>query len=121
MPQLDTLTYGSQYVYLVISFLAVYVFTVQFIIPLLVAIQKLRQKLNTVASLNSKLQRKTQAFSECNELFQSYESLACDNMSHYAKPRKPWLTTMRMAQLCQTYVQAKECFKQTLNSPSTNI
>ena len=45
MPQLDTLTYFSQYVYLVGTFIAVYIFVLRYIMPLVITTFKLRQKL----------------------------------------------------------------------------
>jgi hypothetical protein len=48
MPQLDSLTYFSQYVYLVISFVAVYCFLLTFIVPKIVSTFKIRQKLNSL-------------------------------------------------------------------------
>lgn len=55
MPQLDTLTYFSQYAYLMISFLGTYVLTLNFILPGLTALTKLRQKLNSLSTLASDL------------------------------------------------------------------
>lgn len=122
MPQLDVLTYGSQFIYLVISFVAVYILTLRLIIPSLVAIQKLRQKLNTVASLNSKLNRSAEAFSPVfdDDLYYAYEGLANENLSHYAKPQKPWLTCKRMAQICQAQYEKKDLIQQTLTYSTVN-
>nr|YP_010021554.1 ATP synthase FO subunit 8 [Ulva rigida]QOL10395.1 ATP synthase FO subunit 8 [Ulva rigida] len=47
MPQLDALTYFSQYVYLFITFSAVYYYVLHFIIPKIVSTLKIRQKLNS--------------------------------------------------------------------------
>jgi hypothetical protein len=55
MPQLDVLTYFSQFVYLLISFIAVYVFIHSTVIPKIVSAQKLRQKVNSVSRLTAKL------------------------------------------------------------------
>ena len=49
MPQLDALTYFSQYVYLFITFSAVYYYVLYFIIPKIVSTLKIRQKLNSLA------------------------------------------------------------------------
>nr|YP_009424205.1 ATP synthase F0 subunit 8 [Ulva flexuosa]AQS79870.1 ATP synthase F0 subunit 8 [Ulva flexuosa]ATP01429.1 ATP synthase FO subunit 8 [Ulva flexuosa] len=49
MPQLDALTYFSQYVYLLITFSAVYYYVLYFIIPKIVSTFKIRQKLNSLA------------------------------------------------------------------------
>lgn len=121
MPQLDALTYGSQFVYLVLSFVAVYVLTVRFIIPELVAVQKLRQKLNTVANLTSKLHRGAEAFVPVveDDLYYAYKRLAGENLSHYAKPQKPWLMSKRMAQVCQAQIEKKDSIGQHLMSPKT--
>nr|YP_010021529.1 ATP synthase FO subunit 8 [Ulva sp. A AF-2021]QOL10370.1 ATP synthase FO subunit 8 [Ulva sp. A AF-2021] len=48
MPQLDALTYFSQYVYLLITFSAVYYYVLYFIIPKIVSTLKIRQKLNSL-------------------------------------------------------------------------
>nr|AML80550.1 ATP synthase F0 subunit 8 [Ulva prolifera] len=48
MPQLDALTYFSQYVYLLITFCAVYYYVLYFIIPKVVSTFKIRQKLNSL-------------------------------------------------------------------------
>ena len=52
MPQLDTLTYFTQYVYLLITFVAVYFFVLSFIIPKTLCSLKVRQKLNSLNSIN---------------------------------------------------------------------
>nr|YP_009560609.1 ATP synthase FO subunit 8 [Ulva compressa]ARO34882.1 ATP synthase FO subunit 8 [Ulva compressa]ATP01474.1 ATP synthase FO subunit 8 [Ulva compressa]AZP40163.1 ATP synthase FO subunit 8 [Ulva compressa]AZT79216.1 ATP synthase FO subunit 8 [Ulva compressa]QDF43120.1 ATP synthase F0 subunit 8 [Ulva compressa] len=48
MPQLDSLTYFSQYVYLLVTFSAVYYYVLYFIIPKIVSTLKIRQKLNSL-------------------------------------------------------------------------
>nr|UCS09825.1 ATP synthase F0 subunit 8 [Percursaria percursa] len=48
MPQLDALTYFSQYVYLLITFGAIYYYVLNFIIPKIVGTFKIRQKLNSL-------------------------------------------------------------------------
>ncbi len=48
MPQLDTLTYLTQYIYLLITFVAVYFFVLSFIIPKTLCSLKVRQKLNSL-------------------------------------------------------------------------
>nr|BBE20973.1 ATP synthase F0 subunit 8 [Ulva ohnoi] len=48
MPQLDALTYFSQYIYLLITFSAVYYYVLYFIIPKIVSTLKIRQKLNSL-------------------------------------------------------------------------
>nr|YP_010003055.1 ATP synthase FO subunit 8 [Ulva sp. TM637]AZP40084.1 ATP synthase FO subunit 8 [Ulva sp. TM637] len=50
MPQLDALTYFSQYVYLLITFSAVYYYVLYFIIPKIVSTLKIRQKLNSLTA-----------------------------------------------------------------------
>lgn len=54
MPQLDALTYFSQYVMLVITFGAVYYFVILFIIPSTASALKLRSKLNSSKHLKEK-------------------------------------------------------------------
>ena len=48
MPQLDTLTYFSVYAYLVLTYVAVYIFVTLFIIPRLSTVLKVRQKMRQV-------------------------------------------------------------------------
>nr|WVH39719.1 ATP synthase FO subunit 8 [Ulva taeniata] len=48
MPQLDALTYFSQYIYLLVTFSAVYYYVLYFIIPKIVSTFKIRQKLNSL-------------------------------------------------------------------------
>lgn len=52
MPQLDTLTYLTQYIYLLSTFVAVYCFVLSFIIPKTLCSLKVRQKLNSLNSVN---------------------------------------------------------------------
>ena len=64
MPQLDALTYFSQYIYLLITFSAVYYYVLYFIIPKIVSALKIRQKLNSL-NLNqifNEKQKKQAAF-----------------------------------------------------------
>lgn len=55
MPQLDTLSYFSQFVFLLISFLFIYYFVVTLIIPNTVTAGKLRAKFNSQLSEHSSL------------------------------------------------------------------
>jgi len=54
MPQLDTLTYFSQYIWLVITFVSVYYFVIEFIIPSTASALKLRSKLNSFKLLKNR-------------------------------------------------------------------
>lgn len=47
MPQLDIVTYFSQFIYLLISFITIYYFVIVFIIPNTVTASKLRAKFNS--------------------------------------------------------------------------
>jgi hypothetical protein len=137
MPQLDSLTYSAQFVYLLISFIGVYILTLQWIIPSVSTTQKLRQKLNTVALLDSKLDsfldertstvpdlasklaclaRKCEAESfglNLNltqnqvKMINTYELLAVENLEYYAVPQSGWLGSSRMTQVCNTMLQQK--------------
>ena len=55
MPQLDALTYFSQYVVLIITFGGVYSFVIQFILPESASSLKLKCKLNSSNILKQKL------------------------------------------------------------------
>ena len=127
MPQLDALTYFSQFIYLVLSFVGVYGLALQFIIPKVVSAQKLRQKLNSVAELTAKLNQGAQDFKPVindDDVTYVYEGLASENLSSYATPRKPWLICSRMTQLCAGFNQKKLDFYLTLvpaNEPGNQI
>ncbi len=54
MPQLDILTYFSQFVYLLISFITIYYFVIVFIIPNTVTATKLRAKFNSTTRETAK-------------------------------------------------------------------
>ena len=64
MPQLDSLTYFSQYTFLLISFVGTYALVLTFVIPNLVALLKLRQKLNSLSSLTSSLHDASQSYAD---------------------------------------------------------
>lgn len=108
MPQLDLLTYFHQYVYLIITFVAVYLFVLSFIIPKIVSALKIRRKLNSLNLLSSKLnpsvlveQQKISKIT--NPLFGHYDHLLTHNWKTVlAKRKKDWLDSTRALQLCQT-------------------
>lgn len=54
MPQLDALTYFSQYIWLIVTFGTTYAFVIHFIIPSLASTLKLRAKLNSSNTLKPK-------------------------------------------------------------------
>jgi len=62
MPQLDALTYFSQYVYLFITFSAVYYYVLHFIIPKIVSTLKIRQKLNSLNLSQAESYKNTAGF-----------------------------------------------------------
>lgn len=71
MPQLDVLTYFSQFIYLLISIIAVYVCIHTTVIPKIVTAQKLRTKVNSVAYLtahNTQAVVDTPAYDNVSEL-----------------------------------------------------
>ena len=70
MPQLDALTYFSQYVYLLITFIAVHYFVLSFIIPKTLATLKIRQKLNSLSEIGTTNKSFTpkQAIAESSQL-----------------------------------------------------
>ena len=93
MPQLDVLTYFSQFIYLLISFIAVYVFIHITVIPKIVSAQKLRQKVNSVSSLTEKLHAAA---------LPSYDSVSGLRSSKWhgsTKPRAAWPRCARMQQI----------------------
>jgi hypothetical protein len=47
MPQLDTLTYFSQFIFLLVSFLCIYYFVITYILPNTLTARKLRAKFNS--------------------------------------------------------------------------
>lgn len=79
MPQLDALTYFSQYVYLLISFVGTYVLVTTFVIPNLVALLKLRQKLNSLSSLTGSLMDASTPNTETCQLDDYAERLASES------------------------------------------
>ena len=100
MPQLDALTYFSQFIYLLISFAAVYALTLNTILPSVVSATKLRQKLNSIARVGGKL-----AFSNAPDnasLSAQYDSLLSSNWYAGAKMSKSWPNCARMLQMGQT-------------------
>lgn len=111
MPQLDSLTYFSQYVYLLISFIAVYMFVLHFIMPNVVATLKLRQKLNSLNLLNNKLTEQpsiAQATFDDNSkqqaLFSSYEQLVTNNWKlTTTKQKHSMLVSARAMQYSATF------------------
>lgn len=119
MPQLDLLTYFHQYVYLVITFVAVYLFVLSFIIPKMVSALKIRRKLNSLNQLSSKLnphvhieQQKTGT--SFNPLLEHYDHLLMHNWkAMLAKKKKDWLDSTRAVQLCQT-LKLKKLFAHSI-------
>lgn len=53
MPQLDTLSYFPQFIFLLISFLSIYYLVVTFILPNTISAGKLRAKFNSQSEKNS--------------------------------------------------------------------
>lgn len=53
MPQLDTLSFFSQYFFLLISFFSIYYYVITFIIPSTLTANKLRAKFNKLISASS--------------------------------------------------------------------
>ena len=98
MPQLDVLTYFSQFVYLLISFIAVYMFLLNTVIPKIVSAQKLRQKVNSVSRLTEKL---NDAFLH-GDPYHSVESLRSSKWHDSTKPSAAWLISARALQIATT-------------------
>ena len=103
MPQLDTLTYLTQYVFLLITFVGTYFFVLSFIIPKTLCAFKIRQKLN---SLNVDVDL-ANASNDSTSTFLQYNELICRNWRiETAKIApsllgSPWLVSARALQLTQ--------------------
>ena len=98
MPQLDTLTYFSQFIYLLISFIAVYVFLLNTVIPKIVSAQKLRQKMNSVSSLTAKLH----AAAHAGDPTHSVKSLRSSKWYDSTTPSVTWHVSARALQIAAT-------------------
>lgn len=119
MPQLDTLTYLTQYIYLLISFVAVYFFVLSFIIPKTLCSLKVRQKLNSLNTTGINGDKKVRAIdsnsnsslnSESIIIFLQYNDLLNSNWAvETAKTGSAesllklsqWLISVRALQLAQ--------------------
>lgn len=66
MPQLDILSYFSQFVFLLFSFIAIYYFVITFIIPSAITASKLRAKFNST-TLRSKTNRSQEELETISE------------------------------------------------------
>lgn len=98
MPQLDALTYFSQFIYLLISFIAAYVFILNAVIPKVVSAQKLRQKVNSVSSLTAKL---NDAYLS-GDPYHNVRSLRSSKWYDSTKPSDAWHTSARALQIATT-------------------
>ena len=107
MPQLDSLTYFSQYIYLLISYVAVYVFAINVIIPKIVSAQKIRQKLNSIALATQKLEQ----VSLDDNQWQTVDGLRSSKWQGSAKLGAKWPVGARALQMYQTLEFKKRlCF-----------
>lgn len=136
MPQLDALTYFSQYVYLLITFVSVYVFVLHFIIPKVASTLKLRQKLNSINLLTTKLQHspglrfqtQTEPQAPANAaLFAQYGDLLANNWkvaasihesSEAGQQTANWLVSTRALQLNDA-LRLKKRLTRTVRSITT--
>jgi hypothetical protein len=109
MPQLDNLSYLSQFAYLFISFLGTYSFMVFFLIPRAITTKKFKQKLNSIALLTSKFSEKTPNF----KLMHIYQLLFAHNVKFYGifKIQNSILMSRRITQLFHM-LKDKKCFMQ---------
>ena len=122
MPQLDALTYFSQYVYLFITFSAVYYYVLYFIIPKIVSTLKIRQKLNSLA-ISQAENNKNGAQQQSGDL----DSIRLvDKFSQHTKgsiSSPSWLTESNNAGLKYNYLQnhawvANTCQANAVESPN---
>ena len=103
MPQLDTLTYLTQYVFLLTTFVGAYFFVLSFIIPKTLCAFKVRQKLN---SLNVDVDV-ANANRESASIFLQYNELINSNWRVETAKIGPtllgsrWLISARALQLTQ--------------------
>lgn len=111
MPQLDPVTYLTQYVYLLITFVSVYFFVLSFIIPKTLSALKVRQKLN---SLDTDIERstdlmfeKTSVLDSESTVFSQYNNLLNNNWiaetskTGTTEVGSRWLISGRALQLAQ--------------------
>lgn len=97
MPQLDVFPYFSQFVYFLISFIAVYVLSLTIVLPQLVAILKIRQKLNSLVRLSSKL-----ALADKDTyIWMAEDKLITTNWYNRCKLTKMWILSARMQQIAE--------------------
>jgi len=122
MPQLDALTYFSQYVYLFITFSAVYYYVLYFIIPKIVSTLKIRQKLNSLA-ISQAENNKNGAQQQSGDLD---STRLVDKFSQHTKgsiSSPSWLTESNNAGLKYNYLQnhawvANTCQANAVESPN---
>ena len=113
MPQLDPLAYFHQYVYLLMTFVAVYFFVLSYIIPKVISTLKIRRKLNSIHLLTNKISQPTfqldhsnlqQPYGAMDTLFLQYDNLLLVNWKSAAtKGNNYWLQSTRTLQLSQTF------------------
>lgn len=117
MPQLDALTYFSQYIYLVLTFVGVYIFVLQFIMPQVLSAFKLRQKLNSLHLLSTKLEAPSLKYQDtCLEkLNTNYDTLTSNlwNLGS-SKQSHTKITSARTMQFCNTWTLKKMGLKNIL-------
>jgi len=103
MPQLDTLTYLTQYVFLLITFVGTYFFVLTFIIPNTLSAFKVRHKLNSLnieVGLVDVSQKPTNTFLQYNELINSNWRIETAKISPSFLGSR-WLISTRALQLAQ--------------------
>jgi hypothetical protein len=103
MPQLDTLTYLTQYVFLLITFVGTYFFVLSFIIPKTLCAFKIRQKLNSLnieVDLIDASKQSTSTFLQYNELINSNWRVETAKISR-SLLGGGWLASARALQLTQ--------------------
>lgn len=111
MPQLDPVTYLTQYVYLLITFVSVYFFVLSFIIPKTLSALKVRQKLNTldtdIETSTDLMFEKTSVLDSESTVFSQYNNLLNNNWiaetskTGTTEVGSRWLISGRALQLAQ--------------------
>jgi Plant ATP synthase F0 len=101
MPQLDVLTYFTQFVYLLLSFVGAYIFALNFLLPRVLGAIKLRQKLNSISQATSKLEH-SDADGHNATLYAAHDNLLSANYYACSKLSKSWPTCAMILQMSLT-------------------
>lgn len=127
MPQLDPITYFTQYVYLLITFIGVYFFVLSFIIPKTLCALKVRQKLNSLDNHTEKsIGKATPAYAVDSDstAFLEYKNLLNNNWivetskAGTVEMGSRWLVSARALKLAQVVRLRKLLLEHTVQKIS---